>query len=153
MIRKIFCFIFILQQVFSLCKIGKFCGECGKYFDDKTQRIVGGQETKPNSWPSMVLITFSYQFYLYKLRGKYSARCGGTLIDNDTIVTAAHCFITRIKLSNNDIIIVKPNKYFPTYESMYKVYMEAHDIQNESVIPLEINSFTQVIFNFFLFML
>ena len=47
-----------------------------------TQRIVGGVEAIPNSWPWIVSL---------QVRGHF---CGGTLIDTRHVLTAAHC-LTR----------------------------------------------------------
>jgi secreted trypsin-like serine protease len=50
-------------------------------------RIINGEEARPNSWPWMVFLTFNSRFH-----------CGGSILDKDTILTAAHCvdFITDI---------------------------------------------------------
>ena len=45
-----------------------------------TDRIVGGVEAKPNSWPWIARLIIDQQF-----------GCGGTIIDEKTILTAAHC--------------------------------------------------------------
>ena len=42
-------------------------------------RIIGGIEAVPHSWPWAVRIYFGF------------AGCGGTIVDGKTIVTAAHC--------------------------------------------------------------
>lgn len=136
-------FLFSLVQIScSTCNIGKLCGECGMNFDNQNNRIVGGSEAIPHSWPSTVRIIFKYFF---SFRGKirsYSAVCAGTLIDNDTIITAGHCFLKYIYIENL-IYRVVPNKFHPTYASMYTVYAGVHDI-NEKSIPLQVFSFTQV---------
>jgi len=49
-------------------------------------RIVGGEHAKLGSWP--------WQVELLMLKGDkktFAHRCGGTLIDNEWVVTAAHC--------------------------------------------------------------
>lgn len=52
--------------------------ECG--ITNKQHRIVGGQETEVNQYPWMALLTYSGRFY-----------CGGTLINDRYVLTAAHC--------------------------------------------------------------
>ncbi|KAE8578185.1 hypothetical protein XENTR_v10023381, partial [Xenopus tropicalis] len=54
--------------------------ECG--IPQWTGRIVGGKNSQPGSWP--------WQVSLWA-RGQHI--CGGTLINNKWVVTAAHCFI------------------------------------------------------------
>ena len=56
------------------------------------ERIVGGEVVEPHSIPFQVLIKF----------GNYVG-CGGSVYDNETIITAAHCCqgqtINSIKVS------------------------------------------------------
>jgi hypothetical protein len=55
-------------------------GTCGRQaITPSTQRIVGGVEAVPNSWP-----------WIVSLRGR-DHFCGGTLIDTRHVLTAAHC--------------------------------------------------------------
>lgn len=59
-------------------------GKCGKPMISpqmiSTTRIVGGDVAVPHSWPWMVSVTTS--------GGSF---CGGSIIDNSWILTAAHC--------------------------------------------------------------
>lgn len=77
----------------------------------------------PYSWPSTALIYFTYRT---SDSISVSYICGGSLIDRLTILTAAHCIIKTIYLQNREIKVV-PNEYYPTIESMYKVYLGVHD--------------------------
>ena len=47
--------------------------------------IFGGVESHPNAWPWMVLISGHFR------NGTASALCGGTLISDRHVLTAAHC--------------------------------------------------------------
>ncbi|KAK3103830.1 hypothetical protein FSP39_022242, partial [Pinctada imbricata] len=49
-------------------------------------RIVGGRESKPNSWPWQVEIVTKQKKHL----------CGGTLIAPRWVITAAHCLMKRV---------------------------------------------------------
>uniref|UniRef100_A0A8C9LJK9 pancreatic elastase II n=1 Tax=Piliocolobus tephrosceles TaxID=591936 RepID=A0A8C9LJK9_9PRIM len=47
-------------------------------------RVVGGEEATPNSWPWQVSLQYSSS-------GSWHHTCGGTLIANSWVLTAAHC--------------------------------------------------------------
>jgi hypothetical protein len=73
----------------------------------KFNRIIGGKEAKPHSWPW--LVTLSVDF-----RNGYGAGCGASLIrvkdgieKSDIIVTAAHC------VTKEDTMSTKPQAFAP----------------------------------------
>lgn len=60
--------------------------DCGvQVIAPSLNKIVGGDEATPGSWPWQVMLRKKY------LGGDYQF-CGGTLINDQWVVTAAHCF-------------------------------------------------------------
>ncbi|XP_042900195.1 proclotting enzyme [Parasteatoda tepidariorum] len=51
-------------------------------------RVVGGREADPGSWPWMAVV------FVEKRNGVMSPDCGGALVTNRHVVTAAHCVVT-----------------------------------------------------------
>jgi secreted trypsin-like serine protease len=45
-----------------------------------SQRIIGGVEATPNSWPWQVALAFTNYYF-----------CSGSLINNQWVLTAGHC--------------------------------------------------------------
>ena len=49
--------------------------------------MVNGEEATPNSWPWQI----SLRYRDWPENGSYGHMCGGSLIENDWVLTAAHC--------------------------------------------------------------
>uniref|UniRef100_A0A6I8N425 Peptidase S1 domain-containing protein n=1 Tax=Ornithorhynchus anatinus TaxID=9258 RepID=A0A6I8N425_ORNAN len=64
----------------SLIAPPRFCPECGR---PQPVRIVGGQEAEEGQWP--------WQVSLHFWTGKWTHICGGSLINHEWVLTAAHC--------------------------------------------------------------
>jgi trypsin len=59
----------------------------GKYQLIPSNKIVGGTEVEPNSLP------FQVSLQRKGLTGVYSQSCGGSILDENTILDAAHCVV------------------------------------------------------------
>jgi len=63
--------------------------QCGR---KKESRIVGGQDAEVNEWPWMVGMAYAYVSSATGEEQQFKYMCGGTLIAEEWVVTAAHCF-------------------------------------------------------------
>ena len=132
---KILYFIFLIQ-------------ECGLVYVKPNARIIGGETAEPKSWPSLVLVEVMYKADVLiessVINVDVAFLCAGSLIDRTTLVTAAHCIIRDFVYQFNDnlyTIPVEPNKYYPTVESMFKVYV---GVFNMSSVDLNVLTSTTV---------
>lgn len=57
----------------------------GNYQTIPSDKIVGGTEVEPNSLP------FQISLQRRGIAGGYSQSCGGSILDENTILDAAHC--------------------------------------------------------------
>uniref|UniRef100_A0A2K5UFT6 pancreatic elastase II n=1 Tax=Macaca fascicularis TaxID=9541 RepID=A0A2K5UFT6_MACFA len=67
-------------------------------------RVVGGEEATPNSWPWQVSLQYTSD-------GNWYHTCGGTLINNSWVLTAAHCISNsstyRVGLGRHNLYIAE----------------------------------------------
>ncbi|XP_066216378.1 acrosin [Saccopteryx leptura] len=94
--------------VLAVCVVAKdnsTCDSCGRRFKhtlslQKSTRIVGGHDAALGAWPWMV----SLQAFNYRDSRKYHS-CGGTLLNSQWVLTAAHCFRVRKRAYSWRLII------------------------------------------------
>lgn len=116
------------------------CIECGLIYS--TNRIVGGQSAVSGSWPSIVFIVSKYYYNVGGTKFYYSTICGGTLVNPDTVITAAHCYLRNFQHSGSTITVTT-NSYHRTIESIYTVYLGLHDKSRlSSAVRRSIKSYT-----------
>ena len=66
------------------------------------EKIIGGQPAKLLSWPWQAYIVITYK----TIKGILSLQCGGALITNDSVITAAHCFRDFNGTKYSDVFII-----------------------------------------------
>jgi hypothetical protein len=116
-------------------------------------RIVGGLISQPHSWPAAIWLKFVFNKWVFlndTLQWnlvKFNASCGGTLINQNTVLTAAHCIVTSFNFQVNHVTYTQLVDMNPQY---YYVYMGFQNVTNSSE-PLgvikRVTKITPVMFN------
>ncbi|CAF1203415.1 unnamed protein product [Rotaria sordida] len=96
------------------------CG-CAFYQPVIRTRIVGGIERIPHSWPWIVSI---------RLASTNSPFCGGSLITDRYVLTAAHCFYDELKKTGGKTTAAIRSKYIfvigAHYSTEKNTYLNSH---------------------------
>ena len=97
---------------------------------------MGGITAVPASWPSIIYLKWNYRNTFSVSNGgasvtySFSSACGGTLIDRQTVMTAAHCIPTTVTFNYAGEAYTRPvvtNSLYPTIASMFSVYLGLQD--------------------------
>lgn len=107
-----------------------------------SSRIVGGVEAAPNSWPSTVYLKIFYSYKIWKFTYSVDFVCAGTLIDEYTILTVAHCVQPKISLKTLVTSI-------PAVLDYVDVIFGAHDLNNYEYL-IRSSDIIRVLFNDFI---
>ena len=87
--------------------------ECGRRINEirgeRIKKIAGGQQANPEDW--------GWQAILY-LRGRFI--CGGSLINNEWVITAAHCISSNNAPSDYSIRLGLHNRFNPENYSILR---------------------------------
>ncbi|XP_051847357.1 chymotrypsin-C [Antechinus flavipes] len=92
----------MLASVVLLAFLG-YASSCGvpTYLPNLATRVVGGEDARPHSWPWQISLQ-------YLKDDTYRHTCGGTLISNQHVLTAAHCISKgktyRVLLGKNNLV-------------------------------------------------
>ncbi|XP_053431506.1 chymotrypsin-like elastase family member 2A [Nycticebus coucang] len=74
-------------------------------YPPQVSRVVGGEDARPNSWPWQVSLQYSSN-------GQWRHTCGGSLVANNWVLTAAHCISSsrtyRVVLGRHSLSTQEP---------------------------------------------
>ncbi|XP_035015610.1 chymotrypsin-C [Hippoglossus stenolepis] len=78
-------------------------------FSPVVTRVVGGEDVRPHSWPWQISLQYNRQ-------GEWRHTCGGTLISNQWVLTAAHCISSskeyRVAMGKQNLIETEAGAVF-----------------------------------------
>ncbi|XP_041859440.1 chymotrypsin-C-like [Melanotaenia boesemani] len=99
-------------------------------------RVVGGEDVRPHSWPWQISLQ-------YNRAGEWRHTCGGTLISNQWVLTAAHCISTgreyRVAMGKHNLVETEEDAvYMGTADIIVHEKWNALFIRNDiALIKLE----------------
>ena len=80
-------------------------GKCGRRVD-QSSRVVNGEDATPNSWPWQISLRYRH----------YGHICGGSLIDDEWVLTAAHCVAFEPTPAAFEVVV---GKFITEHSSMW----------------------------------
>ena len=83
---------------------------------------------------NLVIFNTPYQF-------NYTSSCGGTLIDKNVILSAAHCIPKRATFYFMNVLYgynIRVNNFYPTWESMFTIYLGKKKYMLRKLKPLHL---------------
>ena len=100
-------------QVNEACKLTENFG--ARLIGNESSKIVNGSVAQRGAWPWIVRMSFRFQ--------NGSGLCGGSIIDNEWILTAAHCCdgarSVTMTFSDFDRFITEPGEFKITSSQMF----------------------------------
>jgi hypothetical protein len=108
-------------------------------------RIVGGTQAVESSWPFAAYIVQNYKgryrigHHEYLI--SYSWTCGATIINQKTLITAAHCihdkYFEHMDPDTNVIYMLRMewNDWFDSLEATIDAYVGVYDVKKLNVTP------------------
>jgi len=111
------CFLFILETAFACNKPPPTTGSCQCGMKNlQTSKIVGGPNADKNEYPWMVGVVTS--------RGRTKPWCGGSLITEKHILTAAHC-VENVNKEDIQVLV--------GLHSIHQTDFDRHDVSNKEI--------------------
>ena len=141
MVSYLYNFNFISHFIYQPSKLlhFKLISECGVRYVEPNIKIIGGVVSNAYSWPAHALVIQTYKRrYKFPDNKQFDItvqfQCGGTLISQYSILSAAHCKSSQFTYTYSSVTYTIPiefNTNYPTWESMYKIYV---GIQSRSAL-------------------
>ncbi|CAB1333998.1 unnamed protein product, partial [Coregonus sp. 'balchen'] len=111
----------------------------GAAFATEDDKIVGGYECKAYSQPHQVSLNVGYHF------------CGGSLVNENWVVSAAHCYKSRVevRLGEHNIKVTEGSEQFISSSSVIRhPNYSSYNIDNDIMLiklskPATLNSYVQ----------